>query len=84
MKIMLFSVFDDKLGEFNTPMAFQSRGLASRSFLDELKREDPSNMLNKHPEDFTLYHVGSFDSQNGSFESPSVPECILRGDVVIE
>jgi hypothetical protein len=39
-------------------------------------------MLHKHPEDFTLYYVGMFDTQNGSFECPSVPECILRGDVV--
>lgn len=80
MKIQLFSIFDFKLGEFNTPMAFQSRGVAVRSFSDEVKRADENNQLYKHPEDFVLYIVGQFDSETGLFNGSDIPlEVVVRG-----
>jgi hypothetical protein len=77
MQIALYCVFDTKLGEFNTPMAFQSRGVAIRSFMDEVKSGD--SMLHKHPEDFSLYYVGTFDSGEGKFEFPDLPEWLISG-----
>lgn len=79
MMINLYSVFDVKLGQYNTPMAFQSRGVAIRSFMDEVKREDSGNMLNKHPEDFMLFFVGCFDAEAGVFGDASSPEFLIRG-----
>jgi hypothetical protein len=80
MKIQLYSVFDDKLGEFNTPMAFQSRGVAIRSFSDEVKRDEPGNMLFRHPGDYSLYYVGELDTGSASFRDSAAPaELIIRG-----
>jgi hypothetical protein len=76
--LLLFSVFDSKLGEYNSPMVFPSRGVAFRSFLDEAGRVDPSNAVNKHPEDFSLYHVGTFDSVSGTFVSLPTPDLVVR------
>lgn len=81
MKVNLFCVFDAKLGEFNTPMAFQSRGVAIRSFMDECKRVDANNALHNHPDDFSLHYVGTFDSELGVFESPG-PELVFRASDV--
>ena len=37
MKVKLFCVLDAKLNLFNTPMAFQSQGLAHRAFQDVVR-----------------------------------------------
>ena len=55
MKVKLFCVLDSKLNLFNTPMAFQSQGLAYRAFQDEVNRDDKDNPMNKYPEDFSMY-----------------------------
>ena len=76
MKVKLFCVLDSKLNLFNTPMAFQSQGLAHRAFQDEVNRDDKDNPMNKYPEDFSMYYVGEFDSAIGCFvpTSKGIPE----------
>lgn len=78
MIIQLFSVFDKALGEYNTPMAFQTRGVAIRSFLDEVKRQASDNPLSKHPEDYSLWYIGSFDSEDGLFLDQPNMECLIE------
>lgn len=78
MQIHLFCVFDKQLEEFNTPMAFPSRGVAIRSFCDEVKREASENQMRQHPEDFSLWYVGTFDSVQGEFGSPFQPEKLIE------
>jgi len=81
VKVKLFCVLDAKLNLFNTPMAFQSQGLAHRAFQDEVNREDKDNPMHKYPEDFSLYYVGDFDSAIGCFVPPSkgIPELVANG-----
>lgn len=84
MKIKLFSVLDDKLGQFNSPMAFQSIGIANRAFADEVNREAADNPMYKYPGDFSLYHVGEFDAMTGCFiaTSTGIPVLVVRGSEV--
>ena len=81
MKVKLFCVLDSKLNLFNTPMAFQSQGLAHRAFQDEVNRDDKDNPMNKYPEDFSMYYVGEFDSAIGCFvpASKGIPELVANG-----
>lgn len=81
MNIKLFCVLDSKLNLFNTPMAFQSQGLAHRAFQDEVNRDDKDNPMNKYPEDFSMYYVGEFDSAIGCFvpTSKGIPELVANG-----
>lgn len=78
MNVKLFCVLDNKLGQFNTPMAFQSQGLAFRAFQDEVNREAADNPMFKYPEDFSLHYVGEFDTAVGCFIPPSkgIPEVV--------
>lgn len=83
MKLVCVAVFDSASQAYGRPFFVQSRGVAVRSFTDEVRRVDPNNDLNKHPEDFTLVHLGTFDDSNGSFDSNL--ETLLRGkDAVSE
>lgn len=80
MKLHAFSVLDSALGAFGRPFFVQTRGVAMRSFMDEVSRPSDSgnpNIVGDHPDDFALYAVGSFDEESGRFESLDVPERLI-------
>lgn len=81
MNIKLFCVLDYKLGQFNTPMAFQSTGLAYRAFQDEVNRDASDNPMFKYPDDFSLHYVGEFNTFSGCFSPPEkgIPEVVVQG-----
>ena len=77
MKVLAFSVYDEKVQAFNAPFFCQAIGQASRSFGDLVN--DPQTTIHKHPEDYSLYHVGSFDDGAALFESQTPPALVGRG-----
>lgn len=78
MNLLIVSVRDGASGAFGRPFFVVARGQAIRSFQDEVNRVDPNNDLNKHPEDFDLFCLGSFDDNAGHI-SPQQPELLIRG-----
>ncbi|WNK12454.1 MAG: nonstructural protein [Microvirus sp.] len=59
----VYSVFDIKAASYAQPFFSQSHATAIRAFSGAVN--DPGTMLNRHPEDFTLNHIGEFDDQTG-------------------
>lgn len=59
MIMEIFSVFDSKAAAFMKPFFAHNTAMAERAFSDEAAT--PGSPVAKHPEDYTLYHVGSFD-----------------------
>lgn len=79
MKLEIFSIHDSATEMYGRPFFMVARGQALRSFKDEINRVDNSNDLAKHPDDFSLYHLGSFDDNTGSFQLFDIPEQVVRG-----
>lgn len=73
MKI-LCSVRDLKAGLYNAPVAYPTPAAAVRDFIDLLS--DKGSVLNKHPEDYELRQIGSFDEGSGEV-FPFVPSTLL-------
>lgn len=71
MITQVFSVYDSKTLAYLFPFQEQSTGGALRSFIDAI--EDPQHTFSKHSEDFTLFHLGSFDNLTGRFEQFKTP-----------
>lgn len=69
MKQIVVAIFDSATGTFSRPAFMQARGAAVRSFIDEVGRVDENNTMNKHPDDFTLMQLGTFDDEEGVFEN---------------
>ena len=67
MKLKLFACHDSKAGAFMQPFFFQATGQAIRAFSDTVN--DPKTQLNRHPADFTLFELGTFDDQTGEVET---------------
>lgn len=73
MKLEIIVVRDIKANCYGQPQFVPSLGAAVRAFGDEVNREDRTNQLYMHPEDFELYHVGWYgdaDAKFTLFESP--------------
>lgn len=58
-----FAVLDMAAGAYMAPFFLPTPGMAIRSFADACR--DKESPFARHPEDFTLYEVGSFDQASG-------------------
>ncbi len=61
MRLLAFAVYDAKAGAYLRPFFANSAGEAIRSFGDAVNSDTP---FGKHPEDYTLFAVGSFDDSD--------------------
>lgn len=59
----ILAVHDRQLDAYMRPFCAQSIGQAVRSFRDEVN--NPQSDLNKHPEDYTLHKLGTFEESTG-------------------
>lgn len=78
------SVKDRAADVFNRPFFVPHRNVAVRDFTDEVNRSAADNQLNKHPDDFDLYLLGTFDDGAGTFAMEDQPVVLVRAKDVIQ
>lgn len=79
----MFSVFDRASQSFMPPFAAPHSGVAIRGFTDAVHARDKSTDISKHPDDFDLFEVASFDSSAGVIiPLPSGNKLIIQGKQV--
>lgn len=71
MIIHAFAVHDSKAELFTKPFFEVTVGTAVRAFSDSVNSEGSD--FHRHAEDFTLFHVGSFDDAMGVFVKFDAP-----------
>lgn len=82
--LQIVAVRDVAVATFSRPFFVQSLGLACRSFEDEVRRGAEDNPMFKHPQDFALFHLGSFDEDSGRFNNLDNPLRLMEAkDAVI-
>lgn len=81
MRKFVVSVFDSAVQAYANPVFVPAKGVAVRSFGDEVNRVDINNPLNKHSSDFELRCLAIFDEETGLFHplSDGVVEVLARG-----
>ena len=67
MILKVFSVFDSKAEAYMQPFFMATRGQAIRAFSDTCS--DKSTQFSRHPGDFTLFEIGSYDDSTGVMSS---------------
>lgn len=80
MEMTVVSVFDVAAGVYGRPAFCASKGVAVRSFQDECRRpgsEDRPNDMHRHPEDFILYLLGTYDDNLGQFAAADSGKPVL-------
>lgn len=63
MIVQVFAVRDSKAALFSQPWFSVSVASAVRAFTDAVN--DGKGDFGKHPDDYTLFHIGTFDDQGG-------------------
>lgn len=58
-----FSVYDNKAMMFNAPFFMPHVGMAIRALTDLVN--DPSTSISRHPADYTLIEIGTYDDETG-------------------
>lgn len=74
MKLVLTVIYDSLIKEFSTPIFFESKGKAIRSFQNGVNDEKSS--LFNFPDQFTMFYIGDLELDTGRFESLSTPESL--------
>ncbi len=77
------SVLDMVAGQYGRPFFTVSEGSAIRGFSDEINRPGES-ALYQHPNDFQLFHVGTFDDENCQFVLSDTPRLLVSGSNVAQ
>lgn len=72
MQLQIFSLFDKKGGFYTAPFFVRAEGEASR--LVAQRANDPQHPIGQFPDDFALYHLGSFDDQSGEMNLMPKPD----------
>lgn len=65
MKYSVYVIRDLKVG-FMSPTVDHNDASAIRNFEHAVK--NTSSLMNSHPEDYTLYRIGEFDSESGMID----------------
>jgi len=75
---MCFAVYDKQAMAFGRPFFFPTRGMAIRTFMDEVNRPDENSLIYKHPADFALFYIGEFNDSDGYFTPSKNPEPVAQ------
>lgn len=67
----LVAIKDAKIGCFARPVPVVNEATAVRAFTDAVN--DRSTEYFKHPEDYTIWALATFDDQTGLFKNYDVP-----------
>ncbi|QCQ85037.1 nonstructural protein [Blackfly microvirus SF02] len=68
--MQIFTVYDSATRAYLQPFFCRSNGEAIRSFQDAAN--DPKHIFNQHIMDYTLFYLGEWDDEGGTFE-PNTP-----------
>ena len=74
MSVMMFTVYDSKAEAYLPPFNMASKGEAIRAFADCVN--DNKHSFSRHPADFTLFLLGSFDEASASITALSTPQSL--------
>lgn len=66
MILRCFTIYDSKAELYLPPFYFTTIGQAIRAFTNTVNTGDTE--INRHPADFTLFDIGTFDNCTGLFQ----------------
>lgn len=70
MILNVYAIHDAAINAYSQPFYSHTNGSALRAFSDHVN--DANSGPNKHPQDYSLFHLGTFDDQTGAL-SPATP-----------
>lgn len=72
----MYSVRDSKGETYSPPFLAKTPGEAERMFTNEV--HNTQSQISKYPEDFDLYHLGTYDDVTGKITSLDSPQHVVK------
>jgi hypothetical protein len=80
--MFVYSIFDKTAKQFGLPFFQITDETALRLFGNLVNDKD--SMLNKNPDDYTLFQVGEFDEQTGDILSPAIGPVVIKNALEVQ
>lgn len=80
MTMQICAIHDSKSGLYTQPLFFQAVAQAIRSFGDAVN--DEKSDYHRHPEDYSLWHLGTYDDNTGALLPLNVPTVLVKANDV--
>ena len=80
MKLLAYTVYDEKAETFGHPFFVSTEGVALRML--QTWSNNTQSLINQHPEDFTLYQCGYWLDNEAKFDSLAQPKFIAKANQV--
>lgn len=80
MKFVVCSI-KDRLNGFMNVFLEQNLDMAKRGFLHGIQSAGSESLYFSHPDDYSLYCLGTFDTDSGLLELSPTPEFLIEGPV---
>lgn len=77
MRLFICTIRDSASASFHAPLFFPALGSAERWFRDEVNSSQSD--LFKHPEDYELHVLGTYETEDGMITADESPRLIARG-----
>lgn len=71
MILQAFAIFDSAVGAFMEPFFAQTIEVAIRRFRSTVNHAESD--MSRYPNDYSLFHVGSFEQESGMFQPLNTP-----------
>lgn len=78
---LIFTIYDQKAAAYIPPFFMHTSGMAARIFTDMVN--DEQHQFSKHPEDYTLFKLGSFNDANAEIILEHTPITMHNGVTLI-
>lgn len=83
MEQQVYAIFDVKAGEYSRPVFYSNDAQAIREWGDVC--QEKTTVFNKHPGDFIMHCLGTFDTRSGHLEALKQPRHVASAsDFVME
>lgn len=76
MIVKIFSIYDSKVEAYLRPFFEATAGSAIRAVSDEVNSRNEKSGFCKHPEDYVLFELGTYDDSNANFNVYSAPKSL--------
>lgn len=77
MKMQVYAIQDLKVGGFANPVTTINDAVMRRMFHTIVT--DVGSVVNKYPEDYTVFHIAEFDTETAQFTNNTTPRLIANG-----
>lgn len=76
MDLKMYSIRDQKGETFSPPFFKHMHGEAERDFVQLVR--DPKSTISQFPEDFDLYHIGTYNTKTGVACPLDTPQHMMK------